>query len=414
VSESVRAKPPSGDLEVSRQLDPQSVDFSSPFYVVEVRTQAGQWMDITARVESLTHVDSGTRRTSTLEVELDNRDDYVVAQFDLMRKSAIWRARYGYPNLVREAGEFVAKEHEGNAKRIVVRAYERKRSRSARRMQPRTWRDVTRSQVVRDVLRKLGIPAHQVHVTDTTTRYPTITQAAEDDWSFLQGLADLQGFDLWADEGGVYWMRAPRDKRPSHLFRRVRNAIGIGYIQDYDIDSFGAGVPGRVVLKGRDPRRKTTYEVVADGTQTEDLVLLADSESLVTPDDGDRQNTDDGYELRRNIGMRSAKEAKRLAEAIYKEYRYGALKLKLKVFGDPTLRTHRVVMVWGIGPTVDGLYAVKTVRHTFGAGYECEVELQRDGIQKKSKKTSVAPEDIALQNLLGAKSDVRPRGVGGT
>jgi phage protein D len=386
--------------DFARPLDGSSVDFSSPFYHVEVKQQRGGWLDVTSRVNSLIHNDSGKRSTSMLELELDNRDDYILAQYDLMRKGAIFRCRYGYPNLVRDAGEFVAKEHAGNRVSISVKSYERKRSRMARKMQARIWRNVTRSFVVRDVLRQQGFDNRQISITETKTKYPSISQTREDDWTFVQALAELQGFDFWADEGGVYWMRPQRDKKPTHLFRRVRNAIGIGFIKDYTIDSFGSGVPGRIVLKGRDPYLKISYSVTADNNSTEDLVLLTDSDDTPTPEEGDRAGSDNGYEMVRAIGMRSQKEAQRLADALYKEYKYNALKLKLTIFGDPTLRTHRNILVWGLGPALDGIYHTKTVRHQFSGGYNCELQLRRDGMRKKGRGGVKAyPEDGALAGI---------------
>jgi phage protein D len=381
----------------------QSVDFSSPFYHVTVVQRDGKTLDVTSRVSSMTHADSGKKSTSLLELEMDNADDYVVSQYDIMRKGAIFRVSYGYPNLVRDAGEFVAKEHEGNSKQINIKAYERKRSKMARRMQVRTWTDVTRSFVVRDVLRKQGFDDRQMSITETTTRYPSITQASEDDWMFIQGLADLEGFSLWADEAGVFWKKPQNGQKPSYLFRRARNAVGIGYIKDYSIDSFGPGVPGRIVLKGRDPYLKTSYEVTADEQQTSDLVLLTDSDDIASPDATDR---DDAYEMLKNIGMRSQQEAKKLADALFKEYKYNALKLKLTVFGDPTIRTNRVVLVWGIGPTVDGLYDTKECKHSFSGGYSCEISLRRNGLRKPSSKAN--KEDDALRGLLGASGKWKP------
>lgn len=398
--------------DFTRPLEGASVDFGSPFCHVRVKQKTGGWLDVTGRVTAMTHTDSGRRSTSMVDIEFDNSDDYILAQYDLMRKGAIFRVSYGYPNLVRDAGEFVAKEHEGNRQTVSVKAYERKRSRMSRKMQKRTWRDMTRSHVVRDILKKQGFNDRQLTITETETKYPSITQANEDDWKFIRGLAELQGFDFWADEGGVYWMKSPRDKKPSHLFRRVKNAIGIGFIKDYSIDSFGAGVPGRVILKGRDPYLKISYSVTVDKQSSADMVFLTDeTDDGATPEEGDRKGSDDGYEMVRAIGMRSEAEARKLAEAIYKEYRYNALKLKLTVFGDPTLRTHRVVMVWGIGPAIDGLYQVKEVRHSMSGGYDCELELRREGLRKK-KRSKSDPEDKARKGIMGAKGKWRkPRGT---
>lgn len=389
-----------------------AIEFSSPHYHVQLVQRRGGLLDLTARVLNLTHKDSGRRSTSTLEIELDNADDYILSNADLMRKGAVMRVSYGYPGLMRNAGEFVAKEHAGNSKTIRITGYERKRSRMARKMQRRVWHDTTRSQVVRELLKAHGFTADQVEIEDTTTKYPTISQTSEDDWAFVQRLADLQGFAFYADEAGIHWHRAVKSgQRPTHLMRYVRGVVGVGYIQEYDIDSFGVGVPGRIMLKGRDPLLKTTFTCVASATDTQDLEPLVISDDLQSPDDGDVETRGDyGYEIVRNIGMRSEAEAKKLADALYKQYRYNAVKLKLKTFGDPTLRTHKVIIVWGIGPAVDGMYQIKEVTHTLGEGYSCGVELRRDGLKKMfglaSKRFDQKVQSL-LSGLLNVGIDVK-------
>jgi hypothetical protein len=56
--------------------------------------------------------------------------------------------------------------------------------------------------------------------------------------------------------------------------------------------------------------------------------------------------------------------------------------MSLTLFGDPTVRTNRVILIWGVGPAVDGMFLVKNVKHELADGYGMSVELQRNGLKK--------------------------------
>lgn len=355
----------------------------APQYHVEVKSRGGQAVDITDRVLTLAHKDSGGRDTPTVEISLDNGDDYVAAQPEIMRKGAIFDVSYGYPGIMRKAGEWIGKEHKGNQDTISVTAHARKKSKMVRKMQSRTWVGKTRSEVVAELLGYHGIPKQQQFIDSTTDRLDFITQSNENDWLFMQRLADLEGRKLWTDDAGVHWRVYQNGAKPTHLFRYVKGVIGVGVIKSFSIDSFGAGIPGRIALKGRDPVTKKAFVAYASDTETKDLIKLTDTDDVQTVEQGDQTGGDTGHELIRNTGARSYAEAKRLADSLYKEYRYNALKVDLDVIGDPTLRTNKTTLVWGLGPLLDGKYLIKEVTHNLGNEYACQVKLARDGFAKK-------------------------------
>jgi phage protein D len=379
----------------------------SPHYYVRVRQTNGEWTDITDRVTDVIHTDKGGGgATSRVELPINNFDDWALREEPILRKGARYLVSYGYPGRMREAGEFVAKEQKGNSKSITVTAYERKRAKRSRQPKSRTWYDKTRSEVVREVLSGQGLDPSALHITATTERLASITQAKEHPWEFAEYLARLEGFELWSDEGGIYWQEPPRSKAPTHLFRYVRGVVGIGLIKDYNIDSFGAGVPGRVLLHGRDPHTKRSYRVEGSDTATKGLVELVDSDDIKTVEEGDQfDEGDTGFEIERNIGSRTEQEAQLLADSIYKDYKYNALKLNLTVFLDPSLRTFTNIFVWGLNPSIDGIYSLRNATHRVGAK-ESTLQIRRAGRKKGSGADSAI--DNALRNLLGATSNIKP------
>lgn len=379
-----------------------SDDLGAPQYHVVVLSKGKQSENVTDRCLRLSHHDKGSRRSSQIEMEFDNGDNWVVAHEDLMRKGAVYQIRYGYPSHMRSAGEFISKEIKGDDDSIVITAHERKRSRMMRKMETVVWSGpggVRRSNVVRQILSDQGIPNNQIFVDESKDLLPSITQSNESNWQFLQRLADAEGFVLYTDESGVYWIKPRNTEESTHVFKQAKNILGIGLITKYSIDSFGAGIPGRIVFRSRDPLTKQPIEVVADEETTEDFepmeITLSD---FKTPDKGDQEDAgDSGFEIVRNIGARSKAEAKRLADSLYKDYRYGAMKVSITTMGDPTLRTNRTMIVYGVGPTIDGTYMAKEVKHNLDATYTCELQLRRGGPRKKRRSKT---EDDKLKKSI--------------
>lgn len=368
-------------------------DGRSLIAVVSVYPKRGKSKEpryLTDRVESVEYVDSGKRRTTRLKVTLDNSDEALFSDPDLMRKGTVLGLRFGYPGLMVNAGQFVVKEIRGNNRELTVEGSERKRSRMARKRFTRVWEDKTRSQVVTQILTD---PAHgfdrsQVFVDDTSTVFPTISQHNEHDWAFLYRLAKLQAFEFYIDAKGIHWEKPRRNKKPSRLLRFIKNPVGVGEIVGYDFETTAAGIPGRVVMKGYDSALGQAYDVAVDESDSEtELFDLVDADSLDSPYEGDATDRGDtGYDIVQNIGARSRAEAKKLAQALFTEISYSVLNLKLTCIGDPTVRSRTVIVVWGIGPAIDGLYWVKKATHSFtGSGYETKVELTRKGLAKRLK-----------------------------
>lgn len=377
------------DSTLPQAVRPPPVDFASPHYRILYTPKRKPQVDLTPRVVSVKHKDTSGRQSPTVELTLDNADEYLMSWPDLWLKGSVIQVTYGYPGAMRDAGEFVTKEYKGNSKTVSITAYEAKRNKVSRKPNRRTWKRVTRSQAVRDVLSAAGITNDVLFIEDTDQVIESITQT-ESDWPFCKRMADLEGRAFYASPEGIYWVRSNHQKAPTHLFRHVKGVVGADMILDYEVESFGANLPGKIKLRGRDPITKRPFEVYADDEAVQELDPIVVSQDFVTPEEGDREDQgNDGYEIVSNVGSRSEAEAKRLADMLYKEYRHSAAKLTLKLCGDPTVRLHSMIMVWGIGPVVDGIYQVKEAEHDLSkSGYTTNVKVGRDGLAAKPTSTS--------------------------
>ena len=338
------------------------------------------------RLLSVTYTDSGTRRSTGIDVTLDNGDEELLYDEDL-HKGAVLGLRYGYPGLMVDAGLFTMKEPRGSGRAgtYTINAGERKRGKMARKKWSRVWDNTTRSNAVREVLSN-HFPSNKIHVDDTQQILESITQTEEHDWQFCFRQAQLAQFEFYVDENGAHWEAPRRSERPTHLLRYVKGNIAAGQIKDYSFEGLGSGIPGRVKLSGIDALTGKAFEVSVDKKTADNYVELTETSGADSPDEGDQQEQGDiGYEIVRNTGARSEAEARELANHIFKENRYGAMKLTLQLVGDPTLRSRRVILLSGLGTAFDGLWWLKSVNHTIGSGYTQEANLTREGLAKRLK-----------------------------
>lgn len=339
------------------------------------------------RVVSVTYTDSGSSRSTGIEATLANEDYALYSDPDL-RKGAVLGLRFGYPGWMVDAGLYVMKEPRGQglAGTYTIQANERKRGKMARKKETRVWTTTTRSQAVRQVLLDEHFPASRLLIDETKEVLETITQTGETDWQFCWRQAQLAQFEFYIDELGCHFERPRRDQKPSHLLRHVKGSLDISNIKDFTFEGLGAGIPGRITLSGIDSRTGKPFEVSVNKENAEDYVELAETAGADDPDEGDREEEGDvGNEISRNTGARNEEEARELATALFKANRYGAMKMTLQTIGDPSMRSRRVILVSGLGVAFDGLWWVKTVKHTFGDGYQQEVEVTREGLAKRLK-----------------------------
>jgi phage protein D len=331
------------------------------------------------------YTDSGRRSTTKIDLSLRNDDESLFYDADLMRKGTILGLRLGFPGLMIDAGQFVIKNHSGDMGTLKITATERKRSKMTRKKLRRYWEGVPRSTAVREVLRN-HFPDGHLHIEDTKDPIDSITQRNEHDWQFCYRQAQLAQYEMYIDETGLHWEKPKRNSRPSRYLRFIKNPIGLGEIISYSFEGLSTGIPGRFTLKGKDHLTKKPFSVSVTKASVTENIELVETLGADDPDEGDLEDRGDtGHEIVRNTGAKNLVEAKELAQAMFKESRWGGLKMSLETIGDPTVRSRRVVAIYGIGPALDGLWWVKTVTHTIGGDYKQKIDLTREGLAKKLK-----------------------------
>ncbi len=222
-----------------------------------------------------------------------------------------------------------------------------------RRDVQRLWQDTNDAAIAETIFTEHGL-AVQVDSTPTGADSDTYSpQQSGTDWAFLTGLAGRNGFDLHVESvAGVV----------TGVFRRV------------DVTA----APQATIALGYGP---------LGGTATASVQLLAGQEVHVTrtvPGTSDVDVASDdgrghamgtrslgGVTLVRShtAGPVSVLDAQSTATAMAERSAFGAtLNATLTSADAPLVRARRTVTITGLGEALDGLWLVRSVRHTVSAG----------------------------------------------
>jgi len=397
--------------------DVRAEDLNSPFAIVGVRKRRrdSPLLVYQDRLLAVKYKDTSRPQSDRLKITLDNKDGLLFGDDLLMRKGTLVSFKFGYPGYSRDVGDFVLKSRKSSGGHLVLECHEAKRTRHSRTPEDRQWSQIRRSDVATQVMTRMGFAASEIDVEMSDLVLPMITQHKIADYPFLESLARAEGKEFWTDQSGGHWKSAQRNQRPARKYRYRKGIIAVGNLAgEPKIEDFGHHCPGRITLRGIDPLTGEEYVVKASDPESgspeervRGLIKLAESDALLSPDEGNTEAAgNDGFEIEENIGARSKAEAKNVADSLYKQYRYGALKIKVPLIGDPWLLSRQIIECWGIGPAVDGYFWTKELVHELAPArfFKTTAELTKDGLNKKNKvkKPKDPPGQQGLdQNLEG-------------
>lgn len=281
----------------------------------------------------------------------------------------------------------------------------------------RRFDDVTHSEVVDKIAEENGFGAEFRRITETQTRYESVTRRADEtDGAFLARLARLQrDYVFWIDHRGLHW--GPRRLDQSPVAR-----LGLGdLIDDVNIDEIKPDRPARMTVAARDraakralretienaldPARPGLGAVLALGKSasgTADalgvdtasflaagklLVSGASVKERVDPETGQITSvivSGDAPEDR--VGgtkvERSARPGDDQARSGYREAQIGAVALSAKFRGNPYLLAKTVVELDLGDKRLSGRYWVRSSVHNLSDGsngYTTRLKLISDG-----------------------------------
>ena len=357
-------------------------------------------VELGTRLLGFTFEDSD-HKTDKASIQLDNFD---LSFFDskLVVKGALLEVSWGYPGrmslvrtlVIRRVQGFTVLQVEAHAKSVLLHREQRCRS----------FEHMTRSAIARQIAREHGFDPAFVHIEDTSEVYACANQAGETDARFLARLAAREGFRFYIDETGFHWHARRFDQAPVRVYRYYTDP-GQGDVLDIRIDSDVLAKPGRVDVRGRDPKQRKTISAAGSDAQTK-RDTLGDLIEIVDPETGrtvlERRNATASVHASAGAGR-----AKREADARFRTSSQEAVKLTMRAVGDPAQGAKCVIEIQGISAMLSGKYYVKSVKHSFGAGgYTMELACIKDATGRLEGGRASA----AKPNLAAAKdpNELRP------
>jgi len=321
--------------------------------------------------------DDEERRADKLVFTLDN---YNLELFDdpAFKKGMLLDVSWGYPSNMAPSRVCVVRRITGaSALKIEALGESILLHRTGK---TRSFENVRRSDVVRQIADEAGYGAEVRDIEETPVIYPVISQAGLTDAQLLLRLARREGFEFYVDHSGFHWHRRRTGMAPVRVLHYFTDP-GRGDVITFDIENDITARPGRVRRQGRDPLEGTDIDETADDSSDDERTTLAPIRIIVDPETRDsRTEVLSGSEEVATTSAPDATTARREAVGRFRRVQQTAIKMKMTIVGDPSMLAKTIVEVRGMGQRLSVKYYVKKCSHVVAAsGYTCELELVSDG-----------------------------------
>jgi phage protein D len=240
-----------------------AVDRSAPGVrvtsIADPHASAGASVELGVRILSFAYEESDVR-VDKVSLELDNFDGALFDRAELLG-GALLEVSWGYPgNMAPPRRVVVAKLKGFTTLTVEAHGLAHLWNDKARAMR---WTNVTRSDVARAVAADHGYEGSFAIIDDTGERFDVINQAAETDAWFLRRLAAKEHFLFAIDAAGFHFHARKQTDAPERVLTYYAD-LARGDIQRVSVESDLTRRTGTVIVRGRDPMRKTTVEAKSD------------------------------------------------------------------------------------------------------------------------------------------------------
>jgi len=379
------------------------VDRSAPgvrvTLLADERAASGEPLDLGDRIIGFTFEDA-ERKADKMSLQLDNFDLSLLDRDDLLGGATL-EVSWGYPGnmavprrvVVKKLKGFTALTVEGQATSVLMN----------REAKTRSWADVTRAEVARQIAEEHGYEGQLVNVEDTKEVFDVINQAGETDARFLRRLAAREEFEFYVDDGGFHFHERRQEAPPTHVFTWYSDP-GRGDVLSVNVESDLVKRAGRVTVRGRDPIRRAIIES-STSNDTADRSTLGEVVEVVDPETGETSlETRNATASVQATSASTEGRARRESAARFRRAERATVKLAMRVVGDPTLHAKSIVEVRGISGLLSGKYYVTEVKHVVSSsGYTCDLKLTRDGQGRRARR--LAREQRGERNTSRARTD---------
>jgi len=367
--------------------------------LADERAESGEPLELGSRIIGFTF-DDAESKADKLSLQLDNQDLSLFDREDLMGGATL-EVSWGYAGnmavprrvVVKKLKGFTTLEVEGQALSTLMN----------REAKTRSWENVTRSSVVRQIAEEHGYEGQFIDVEDTGEVLDVVNQTAETDARFLRRLASREEFEFYVDDGGFHFHERRQEAAPTHVFTWYSDS-GRGDILSINVESDLIKRAGSVTVRGRDPMSRSTIESSSSNDST-NRATLAEVVEVVDPESGSTSlETRNATASVHPTSAPTAGRAARESAARFRRAERSTVKLSMQVVGDPTLHAKSIVEVRGVSGLLSGKYYVTEVKHVVSSsGYTCELKLTRDGQGRRARQ--VAREQRGERNTSRPRTD---------
>lgn len=383
-------------------------------------------VDISDLVTSFKFEDN-ERKVDKLSLTVDN---FTVEQFDdtLFKRGNIIEFTFGYASGLAPIREAVIRKVTGGTQ-LTVEAHSRDviMDRVKRR---ESYKNKTRSDVVRLIAERNGYAPEQLSVEDTTVVYEELIQPNLTDAQFLRKLANKEGFEFFVDYDGFHWHARNLEQAPIRKMVYYSDP-GAGDIINFTVENDITRRPARVRVRGINPTTGESFTEVADDKTdtsrdvlqptkvTEDLLFI-DGVSGATST-GSREVDPPTQPIAHeqdvtSVPVDDATQAQVEAKRRFRKAQQRSVRMNLTIVGDPTIVGKSVLLLEGMNKRLSGRYYVQQIVHTITAGgtYTCQLKLITDGFGSSKKRGSGASskgsKSSGEQTLFNALNKLRQAG----
>lgn len=235
-----------------------------------------------------------------------------------------------------------------------------------------------------DQCRQLRNVKPQSTVEDTEVREETITQARQTDAQFLRRLAEIEGYEFFADVDGLHFHQRQLGKPPRLAFTWYPED-GRGDILKVNVTNDVFAKPetkaGKVTAVSRDPKTKEDTKVEGSDSKTE-RDKTAPVMELVDGGQGSVHfKTSVASEDMRPTTQTNKKAAKREVDGVFRKGQARTVELDIDLVGNPRVIAKKIYEIRNISKRLSGLYYFKQVAHKLSGPYVTSCKAFSDGTQ---------------------------------
>lgn len=316
-------------------------------------------------------------------------DNFDLRNFDtpVWKKGAEIEVQYGYHDNLSLARRMIIKKVTGGTRLSVIAYSKAYLLDTVKRC--RTFDNIKRSDAVHRVADENGFGPDRRFIDDTETVHETVQQARQTDAQFIRDLARREGFEFYVDGDGLHFHTRRIEDPPVRELTWYQDTTGT--ILRFNVKNDVTLQPSRYRIVGRDRRTKKDYSFDVDATADirRTLARKADVPPLSKQIVDSTKNIPVVNIVAAAVAqiIRSFEPNEEAAKKVYMRRiarrRQKIVQMDMTIVGDPGLLAKTIIAIKGFGTTLDGNYYVKRHRHRGQTGYTGELELIRDGRNRR-------------------------------